>query len=109
MTTEFQARVVAPVLVLTAMGGSIIRLLGALLIPTVAKNFHDSLSTAQWSLTVALLAGAVSAPVMGRLGDGPLRRATMIGGLVVVTGGGVVAALAPSLALLVVGRALQGV
>jgi MFS family permease len=46
---------------------------------------------------------------MGRLGDGRLRRETLIGGLALVTLGGVIAALAPNLALLVVGRALQGI
>ncbi len=46
---------------------------------------------------------------MGRLGDGPRRRETLLGGLIAVTAGGVLAALAPSLAVLVAGRALQGV
>jgi MFS family permease len=104
-----RAKALAPVLVLTTLVVSVISSLGAPLIPTIAKNFHDSLTTAQWSLTVGLLSGAVSAPVMGRLGDGPRRRATIIGGLAAVTFGGVVAAVASSLDVLVVGRALQGV
>ncbi|HEX3567753.1 MAG TPA: MFS transporter [Acidimicrobiales bacterium] len=103
------AALLAPVLVMTTLVSSIISSLGAPLIPTIAKDFHDSLGTAQWSLTVGLLSGAVCAPVMGRLGDGPRRRATIIGGLVVVTLGGVVAALAPGIVVLIIGRALQGV
>jgi MFS family permease len=103
-----QAEYLAPVLVVTTMVASIVSSLGAPLIPTIARDFHDSLSTAQWSLTIALLSGAVSAPVMGRLGDGPRRRATMMGGLAAVTLGCVVAALASRLDVLVVGRALQG-
>lgn len=98
-----------PVLVYTTMVAAVISSLGAPLIPSISKDLHVSLSTAQWSLTVALLAGAVSAPIMGRLGDGPRRRETLIGGLVAVTLGGAIAALAPSMALLVVGRALQGI
>src|SRR4051794_17038428 len=94
---------------MTTLVASIVSSLGAPLIPSIAEHFHTSLSSAQWSLTVALLVGAVSAPVMGRLGDGPRRRATLIGGLAVVTGGGVLAAVAPGLGLLVVGRAMQGV
>ena len=108
MSQPRRAKALAPVLVLTTLVVSVISSLGAPLIPTIAKNFHDSLTTAQWSLTVGLLSGAVSAPVMGRLGDGPRRRATIIGGLAAVTLGGVVAALASSLDVLVVGRALQG-
>jgi MFS family permease len=95
--------------VLTTMTTSIISSLGAQLIPTIANEFHDTLSSAQWSLTVALLSGTISAPVLGRLGDGPHRRATMIGGVASVTLGCVVAAVAPGLLLLLIGRAMQGV
>lgn len=98
-----------PVLVFTTMVVAIISSLGAPLLPTISAQMHVPLSTAQWSLTVTLLAGAVSSPVMGRLGDGPRRRGAMIAGLVGVTAGGVVAALASSLWLLVAGRALQGI
>ena len=98
----------APVLVLTTLVTSVVSSLGAPLIPTIAASFHVSLSQAQWSLTVGLLSGAVSAPVMGRLGDGPRRRTVIIGGVLAVTVGCVLAALAPSLVVLVIGRALQG-
>jgi MFS family permease len=99
----------APVLIYTTMVTAIISSLGAQLIPTIAEDLHVSLSTAQWSLTVTLLVGAVSSPVMGRLGDGPRRRETLIAGLAAVTLGGALAALASSLPLLVAGRALQGI
>lgn len=110
MTIETRRSVViGPVLVLATLVSSIISSFGAPLIPTVARDFHVSLSTAQWSLTVALLVGAASSPVLGRLGDGPRRRATLLGGLAVVTAGGVVAAPAGGMAMLLVGRGLQGV
>ena len=109
MSESRRRALIGPALVLATLVTSVISSLGAPLIPTVARDFHESLSTAQWSLTVALLVGAVSSPVLGRLGDGPRRRMTMLGGLAVVTAGGVVAALAGGLAMLVVGRALQGV
>jgi MFS family permease len=99
----------APVLIFTTMVTAIISSLGAPLIPSISDDLHVSLSAAQWSLTATLLAGAVSAPIMGRLGDGQRRRETLIGGLTAVTLGGVIAALAPDLALLVTGRALQGI
>ena len=71
------------------MVSAIISSLGAPLIPSISDDLHVSLSTAQWSLTATLLVGAVSAPIMGRLGDGPRRRETLIGGLALVTLGGV--------------------
>ncbi|MER7083148.1 MFS transporter, partial [Saccharopolyspora kobensis] len=39
--------------------------LGAPLITSVATTFHVSLGSAQWTLTVALLSGAVATPVLG--------------------------------------------
>ncbi|HZE40124.1 MAG TPA: MFS transporter [Stackebrandtia sp.] len=109
MTESRRSALIGPVLVLATLVSSIISSFGAPLIPTVARDFHEPLSTAQWSLTVALLVGAASSPVLGRLGDGPRRRATMLGGLAVVTAGGVAAALAGDVEMLIVGRGLQGV
>jgi MFS family permease len=97
-----------PVLVGVTLVVSIISSLGAPLLPAVAESLSVSLSSAQWSLTAALLAGAVAAPVLGRLGDGPHRRAAILGALVVVTAGGVVAGMAETLPLLIVGRVMQG-
>jgi MFS family permease len=97
-----------PVLVGVTLVVSIISSLGAPLLPSVADSLSVSLSSAQWSLTAALLAGAVAAPVLGRLGDGPHRRAAILGALVVVTVGGIVAGLAETLPLLIVGRVMQG-
>jgi MFS family permease len=98
-----------PVLIGVTMVTGIVSSLGAPLIPDVASSLHISLDSAQWSLTVALLSAAVSAPIMGRLGDGPRRRETMLGGLAIVFAGSIVAGLANSLIVLVVGRAMQGV
>lgn len=100
---------IGSVLVLATLVTSIISSFGAPLIPTVARDFEVSLPVAQWSLTVALLTGTVASPVLGRLGDGPRARATLIGGLAVVTVGGVMTALAGSFGVLLVGRVLQGV
>ena len=97
------------VLVGVTMVTGIISSLGAPLIPSVARTLHISLDSAQWSLTVALLSASVAAPVMGRLGDGPRRRETIIGGLAIVFVGSIVAGLAQSLVVLIVGRAMQGV
>lgn len=102
-------RLLGPVLVMATLVASIVSAFGAPLIPSIARELAVPLSSAQWSLTVALLAGAVSSPVLGRLGDGRHRRATMIGALGVVTIGGILAALAGSLGLLLAGRALQSV
>jgi predicted MFS family arabinose efflux permease len=97
------------VLVGVTMVTGIISSLGAPLIPSVARTLHISLDSAQWSLTVALLSASVAAPIMGRLGDGPRRRETILVGLAIVLAGSVIAGLASSLIVLIVGRAMQGV
>lgn len=105
-----RARLLTPVLVFVTLVTAVVSSLGAPLTPLISRDLHLSLSTAQWSLTAALLAGTVSAPIMGRLGDGRRRRETLLGGLAVVLAGGVVAALSGgSFGLLVAGRAMQGV
>jgi MFS family permease len=97
-----------PVLVGVTLVVAIISSLGAPLLPDVATDLRVSLPSAQWSLTGALIAGAIAAPVLGRLGDGRNRRRAMLGALLVVTLGGVVAGLATSLPLLILGRVMQG-
>ncbi len=109
MTPATRLRLMPWVLLFVVMVTGIVSSLGAPLIPSISDDLGVSLSAAQWSLTVTLLVGVVSSPVMGRLGDGPRRRETLLGGLAVVTVGCVVSALAPSLAVLVAGRAMQGV
>ncbi|MBX5331428.1 MFS transporter [Rhodococcus fascians] len=83
--------------------------LGAPLITSVATTFDVSLSSAQWTLTLALLTGAVTTPVLGRLGSGPHRRAAILGTLGVVSAGGILTALPLSFSWLLLGRAAQGV
>lgn len=103
-----RARVFVPGLLFIGTVVSIISSLGAPLIPTLARDLNASLGSAQWSLTATMLVGAVASPVVGRLGDGPWRREVLLLCLACVTAGGVLAALAGSLSVLVVGRALQG-
>jgi MFS family permease len=88
---------------------SAISSLGAPLLPAVASALDVSVSAAQWSLTSALLAGAIAAPILGRLGDGPWRREAILVTLAIVCVGGVLAGLARMLPLLIAGRVMQGI
>ncbi|HVV91140.1 MAG TPA: MFS transporter [Solirubrobacterales bacterium] len=102
-------RAFVPVLIGITLVVAVISSLGAPLLPDVADYLGVSLPTAQWSLTAALIAGAISAPVLGRLGDGRHRRQSVLWALVIVSAGGAIAGLADSLAVLVVGRFMQGI
>ena len=88
---------------------AVVSSLGAPLIPSIAVDYNVSVGGAQWSLTIALLVGAVTAPILGRLGDGPQRRNVMLGTLGLVMLGSILAALPLSYAWLLVGRGMQGV
>jgi predicted MFS family arabinose efflux permease len=83
--------------------------LGAPLVPTIGAALHVSADTAQWSLTAALVAGALSTPTLGRLSDGPHRRPILLTVLVAGVAGNVLAATANTFGLLVAGRVLQGI
>ncbi|MGR6919567.1 hypothetical protein ACU635_35485 [[Actinomadura] parvosata] len=62
-----EARLLVPALIFIALVVAAVGSLGTPLITSVATSFHVSLGSAQWTLTVALLSGAVATPVLGRL------------------------------------------
>lgn len=91
-------------LVVAAIGS-----LGAPLITSVAEGYRVSLAAAQWTLTITLLTGAVAIPLLGRLGDGPRRRTTVVVTLAIVVAGSVGTVVPGPFWLLLAGRAAQGV
>ncbi|MGA5896228.1 MFS transporter [Streptomyces venetus] len=104
-----EARLLVPSLMFIALVVAAVASLGAPLITSVATTFHVSLDSAQWTLTIALLSGAVATPFLGRLGAGPHRRATILATLAVVVVGSALTVLPLPFAWLLVGRAAQGV
>ncbi len=107
--TGWRGGALLPVLIFLGMVVAIVSSLGAPMVPTIAAVDHVTLADAQWSLTIALLVGAVATPMMGRLGDGPHRKAVVVVSLAAVVAGSVLAALPLSFAALVTGRGLQGI
>lgn len=83
--------------------------LGAPLITAVAQNYQVSLTAAQWTLTITLFSGAVATPLLGRLGSDHRRRPVVLGTLAVVLAGSVATVVHAPFAVLLVGRAAQGV
>ncbi len=96
-------------LVLITLVTAVVSSLGAPLVPAIADSYEVSLAAAQWALTATLLVGAVSTPILGRLGSGTARRPVIVGGLAVVLLGAVLSALPFGYGGLVAGRALQGI
>ncbi|WP_250038454.1 MFS transporter [Paractinoplanes maris] len=84
--------------------------LQTLVVPVIANIRADlgvSATAASWVVTANLLAAAVLTPILGRLGDLHGRRPVMLGILVVVLAGSVLAATTTDLSLLLLGRVAQ--
>lgn len=95
-------------IVTVAFLGAVIGGVGAPLITSVALGMRVPLDAAQWTLTVTLFSGAIAAPVLGRLGAGSHRRATILITLALVAAGGLLTAIPLPFGVLLIGRALQG-
>ena len=104
-----EPRLLVPSLMFIALVVAAVASLGTPLITAVATTFRVSLDSAQWTLTIALLSGALATPVLGRLGAGPHRRSTILATLAIVVAGSALTVLPLAFAWLLVGRAAQGV
>lgn len=106
--TVVARRGLAAALVYCGLCTSVVGSLGALLIPTLSDEFDVPRGTGQWVLTISLLVGAVTTPVLGALSDRPRRRTFLLAVLALIFLGGVLATTATTFAQLIVGRGLQG-
>ena len=101
-------RLLVPSLLFISLVVAAVGSLGAPLITSVATTFHVSLASAQWTLTITLLSGAIATPLLGRMGAGPHRRGTILTTLGIVTAGSLLTVLPLPFAWLLAGRAAQG-
>ncbi|MEV1065518.1 MFS transporter [Streptomyces sp. NPDC050263] len=79
------------------------------LLGELPRLLHSGVTGTSWVVTATLLGGAVTSPVVGRLGDLYGKRRLMLCVLGVVTLGSLLCAVADSVPPMVVGRGLQGV
>lgn len=96
---------VAAAVVITTLTGSMVNVL----LPLMRADFGASPAAAGWVITSYALAYAVGVPLYGRLSDAFGVRRVFAAGLLGFAAGGLACSLAPSLPLLVAGRALQGI
>jgi len=78
------------------------------LLPQFPRLLDASPATVAWLVTATLVAGAVCAPVLGRLGDMFGKRRMLLVAIGLVTVGSALGAAAPDIGTLIVARALQG-
>jgi EmrB/QacA subfamily drug resistance transporter len=95
-----------------ATGAGVFAMLQSLIapaLPTVQHALHTSQSTATWVMTAYLLSASVFTPILGRVGDLIGKKRTLVAVLVTVTLGCLLAALAPTIGVLIVARVVQGI
>src|SRR5450755_3468869 len=76
-------------------------------LPTIAGSL-GGLADLSWVVIAYLLAATIAAPLYGHLGDRFGRRRMLLGALAIFTAASLACALAPTLLLLIVARAVQG-
>ena len=77
-------------------------------LPVIEKEFSSPPGAVAWILISWLLSAAVATPILGRVGDMIGKKRTLLVGLAAIVAGSVIAALAPNLGLVLLGRVLQG-
>ncbi|MFF1506432.1 MFS transporter [Streptomyces sp. NPDC058326] len=93
---------------LAAMVVSMMQTLPVPILGLIRSDLGTSTADVSWVTTATLLSAAVFTPLLGRFGDQHGKKPTLVAVLGVMVAGSVVAALATSLPLLILGRVLQG-
>ncbi|WP_206518004.1 MFS transporter [Rhodococcus sp. X156] len=99
-------------LLFVGLGALVVSLSQSILIPVLARlpvQLETSPDNVQWLLTSTLLVAAISIPVLGRMGDMFGKRRMLLIALGVLVLGSLITAVTSNIALLIFGRAIQGI
>ena len=88
--------------------GSLDRTIVGAALPAIGRDLGDR-QNVPWVATAYPLTGTAVTPVVGKLTDIHGRRSTMLWAIAVFLVGAILAALAPSLVVFILARAIQGV
>ena len=94
-----------------AMGIGAFALLQSLVIPvltTIQHELHTTQGTVTWVLTAYLLSASIMTPILGRVGDMTGKKRVFVATLVALAVGSLLAAVAPSIGVMIVARVIQG-
>ncbi|MFE2263155.1 MFS transporter [Streptomyces griseosporeus] len=101
-------RVLVLTLGLAAMVVSMMQTLVVPILGIIQNDLRATTANVSWVTTATLLSAAVFTPLLGRFGDQHGKKATLVGVLLVMVAGSVLAATTTSLTWLIVGRVMQG-
>ena len=95
-------------LAVAAIAYALMQSLVAPALPILQADLHTTTTGAAWILTSFLLSASVVTPIAGRLGDMFGKKRTLVIVLVVLGAGTIVAGLATSIQVMILGRVIQG-
>ncbi|MET7834991.1 MFS transporter [Micromonospora sediminicola] len=78
-------------------------------LPTIQHDLHTSPNTVTWVLTAYLLSASIFTPILGRVGDMIGKERTLVVSLAALALGCLLAAVAPSIGVLIAARVVQGI
>jgi MFS family permease len=99
-------------LVVVGLGAMVVSMAQSMLIPVLSilpADLDTSATNVSWLLTSTLLVAAVSVPIMGRLGDMFGKRLMLLVAVGALIVGSLMTAVTDNIAVLIAGRAIQGV
>ncbi len=102
-------RITFAVLLLGVAAFSLLQSMVNPVLPTIAHELDTDQATATWVLTAYLLSASVFTPIIGRVGDKVGKEKMLVVALVALAVGSLVAALAPTIGVLIAARAVQGI
>jgi EmrB/QacA subfamily drug resistance transporter len=97
------------VLAAAVAGFTLLQSLVIPVLPTIQAGLHTSQNSVTWVLTAYLLSASIFTPIVGRLGDMRGKERMLVAALIALTVGSVLAAVAGSIAVMIVARVIQGV
>ncbi len=77
-------------------------------LPTLTTDFHASINTVQWSVTIYTVALSITMLVFGPLSEAYGRKPPLLIGIGMMACGSIICALAPNMTTLIIGRFIQG-
>ena len=95
-------------LVLSALCYATLQTMVAPALPAIQRDFGVSTTDVTWVLTIYLLSASVTTPLFGRIGDISGKKRMLVASMLALDAGLLLAAVASSLEVLVLARALQG-
>ncbi|TDC28602.1 MFS transporter [Micromonospora sp. 15K316] len=78
-------------------------------LPVIQHDLHTSQNTVTWVLTAYLLSASIFTPILGRVGDMIGKGRMLVVSLVALAVGCLLAAIAPSIGVLIIARVVQGI